>query len=369
MASPQKPSPHGRAPAIVREVYNGCRRLDPTQIASHPNVVDLQQRQGGEESADGTFIEKPIPWASLESAFDGFMGDGSWRVGVCCGSEDVRVYGLKQVPGLQIIPSLLPPSIQVGMLSRLLHRDLSDERHQTNLHLHYHISYPSSPLESLTTVPEASDTRQDAEMNTGKSFFADDPARLLLAKDSTVHRPMSIKIALNGKLRWMTLGGQYNWTSKEYPPGPPPPFPSDIAKLLRGIFPQTTPEAAIVNLYSSNDTLYPHRDVSEDCDTGLISISFGCDGLFLVGHTEEDGCSVIRLRSGDAVYMSGASRFAWHAVPKILPSTCPGWLASWPGGDDSSKRFQQWQGWMAGKRVNLNVRQMFQHTATAAEDA
>jgi alkylated DNA repair dioxygenase AlkB len=166
---------------------------------------------------------------------------------------------------------------------------------------------------------------------------------------------------LTKKLRWVTLGGQYDWTAKEYPSGPPPAFPADIANLLQAAFPQTKAEAAILNVYSPGDTLSPHRDVSEECDVGLISISFGCDGLFLISHDDGSDCEIIRLRSGDAVYMDGTSRFAWHAVPKIVPGTCPDWLADWPcctSETPDKTAFGKWRGWMAGKRVNLNVRQM-----------
>jgi alkylated DNA repair protein alkB family protein 1 len=64
--------------------------------------------------------------------------------------------------------------------------------------------------------------------------------------------------------------------------------------------------------------------------------------------------ATLRLRSGDAVLMSGESRYAWHSVPKILEGTCPTWMQQWPGSE-----WQQWDGWMERKRINLNVRQMF----------
>jgi alkylated DNA repair protein alkB homolog 1 len=60
------------------------------------------------------------------------------------------------------------------------------------------------------------------------------------------------------------------------------------------------------------------------------------------------------LRSGDAVIMAGESRFAWHGVPKIIPATCPDYLASWPG----KESYPKWDSWMKEKRINLNVRQM-----------
>ena len=64
---------------------------------------------------------------------------------------------------------------------------------------------------------------------------------------------------------------------------------------------------------------------------------------------------MLRLRSGDAIYMTGESRFAWHGVPKVLKGTCPEYLEDWPaeGGE-----YEEWRGWMKNKRINLNVRQM-----------
>ena len=197
-------------------------------------------------------------------------------------------------------------------------------------------------------------------------------------------------------------------------------------------------DAAIVNVYSPGDVLGVHRDVSEESDVGLVSISLGCEAIFVVGlddfsesytDSADDDCAnkktkdadanatatmqndksgrkygvsgvvALRLRSGDVVIMSGASRWAWHGVPAVLPGTCPTDLADWPaksredirshrwygpdlgfdaamnsscqpqpgeqGGcmsDNCSQEwrepYQEWKGWMATKRVNLNVRQL-----------
>ena len=197
-------------------------------------------------------------------------------------------------------------------------------------------------------------------------------------------------------------------------------------------------DAAIVNVYSPGDVLGVHRDVSEESDVGLVSISLGCEAIFVVGlddlpENDADGAGndyanaqinqidtdataatqtdrkgqnrgvsgvvALRLRSGDVVIMSGASRWAWHGVPAVLPGTCPPELADWPvvtreveespslhssdlgvnvamnslcrsqvgeqGNLKTDKHtqkpkepYQWWKGWMATKRVNLNVRQL-----------
>lgn len=257
-----------------------------------------------------------------------------------------RVFELTQV-GLSILPKLLPQAIQIAILDRLLHRDVSNPSHLTNLHPFYDIPYEQ-------TVPSEKDSRSGF-----KSLFSLSQDKILLPKDPSVHKPITMKSVMDSKLRWITLGGQYDWTNKVYPAERPPTFPPDLASLLGSLFPEMRAEAAIVNLYSPGDTLSMHRDVSEECDRGLVSISIGCDAIFMVGN--EDGSEVlsIRLKSGDAVFMDGSSRFAWHGVPKVLKGTCPGWLQDWPASSTQSNlQYESWRGWMLNKRINLNVRQM-----------
>jgi DNA alkylation damage repair protein AlkB len=260
-------------------------------------------------------------------------------------------------PGLLIVPSLVPREVQRILLNHLIHRDLSDPIHQTNLHLHYYLPYP-----------EAAATDDN---NNGTSFFSYPPTSppTFTPKDPSVHKPLTIKQVLERKLHWVTLGGQYDWTNRVYPDGdaqPPPAFPPDVAAFLETLFPKTLAQAAIVNFYTPGDTMMMHRDVSEETDKGLVSLSLGCEALFMIAPNEggpvvegRDGKRkeylLLRLRSGDAVYMTDESRFAWHGVPKVLKGTCPGYLEEWPA---EGGGFEEWRGWMRNKRINLNVRQM-----------
>lgn len=215
------------------------------------------------------------------------------------------------------------------------------------MHTHYEVPYP----------PPAPGTN-------GPGSFFDASAKDLVYKPKQSHAAINTERLLDKKLRWITLGGQYDWTAKEYPAGPPPPFPNDIKTLLEKIFPMKA-EAAIVNFYSPGETLSMHRDVSEECAQPLVSVSLGCEAVFVCGRGAEDATasetriSPIKLRSGDALLMSGESRYAWHGVPKVLPETCPEWLQDWPAVGKNEERFAAYKGWMKRKRVNLNVRQMF----------
>ena len=250
--------------------------------------------------------------------------------------------------GILIIPSLLSTTLQIELLDRLLHRDLAEPRYKTNLHLHYNV-----PLDESNIASRSCDNCPWKQ-----SLFGANPASIFQPKDPLVHQEVSLKRVLEKKLRWVTLGGQYNWTTKAYPSERPPPFPRDIARVLKTLFPNIEPQAAILNFYSPGDTLSVHRDVSEQCDHGLISLSFGCEAIFVVGNGDGSKTAVLRLRSGDALLMSSPSRFAWHGVPKVIAGTCPEYLQDWPMIGDKGTAHEQWKGWMAGKRINLNVRQM-----------
>lgn len=236
--------------------------------------------------------------------------------------------------------------MQIELLNKLLHRDLVNPRHKTNIHLHYDMSSNTSSATS------------NGASTTPQSLFCTDLTTTFQPKDPKIHNKLSLTRVLEKKLRWVTLGGQYDWTSKGYPRERPPPFPTDVAGLLKPLFPYVTPQAAILNFYSPGDTLSVHRDVSEECDSELVSLSFGCEAIFAVGNQDGTKTATIRLRSGDALGMSSPSRFAWHAVPKVLAGTCPGWLQDWPVIGEEGSIYAHWKGWMAGKRINLNVRQM-----------
>lgn len=277
---------------------------------------------------------------------------------------------MADVSGLHLIPCLLSQETQHDLLSRLMHGILADKKHKNNVQLHFQLPYHATHSEKNNRQLHQQ-TSPDGLSSRDASFFNISPksTNLLIPINPDVHKPITISQFLHRKLRWLTLGGQYDWTAKAYPLEESPTFPQDIAALIGSIFPAMRPEAAILNIYTPGDTLSVHRDVSEGSGKGLVSISIGCDALFVVGLEDREANKLshltVRLRSGDAIYMSGPSRFAWHGVPKIIPDSCPQWLRHWPAHssykyseDDLSSEYEAWRGWISTKRVNLNVRQM-----------
>jgi len=351
-ADTDTPPPVVRAPDELKLVYKSYQKGDKYVMNSRIDLVDCAA-PGGEGKRTRNFLRETtegLP-TDVQRTFSEFLGRD-----VEAGKEDGFAgdpeYGLEvnAVPGLTVFPGLLPPAIQRALLDRLLHRDLSNPDHPTNIHLHYTVPYPP-PITSNQSH------RQLA------SFFSPS-AMNLVYRPKASHAPLTTHSFLSKKLRWLTLGAPYDWTTKTYPPPPHTPFPDDLKRLFHRLFPATIPDCAITSLYSPGDTLALHRDVSESAalQHPLVSVSLGCEAVFLAGldggqakaHTRY---APIRVRSGDVIVLRGGARSAWHGVPKVLAGTCPGYLRRWPG---PGVEYEAWEGWMEGKRVNFSLRQLFE---------
>ncbi|KAK7742316.1 hypothetical protein SLS53_004461 [Cytospora paraplurivora] len=249
----EQPSDH------LRAIWKGYAKTEQADLLSSGDIDDvLVPEKAAELKKAASF-----PAEKLRTAFSRLAGDDPSVPQV---EEDVDILYHPLLPGLLIIPSLIPPSIQKSLLSRLLHRDLSEPHHQTNLHLHHDLPYPE----------------RDPVTNAPRSFFTHPPESDIkfIPKDPSVHKPLSMRQVMERRLHWVTLGGQYDWTNRVYPGEVPPSFPEDVGSLLETLFPETQAQAAIVNFYTPGDTMMMHRDVSEETDKGLVSISMGCDALF-----------------------------------------------------------------------------------------
>lgn len=249
----EQPSDHMRA------IWKGYSKADNDALLEGADIDDLTVPETlAEFHRAGT-----IPVEKLQAAFSLLTAEGP---PIPQPDHDAIIYRHPLIPGLLIVPNLMPPSIQKTLVSRLIHRDLSQPHHQTNMHLNYHVPYPDrgnlddGPL-SFFTLPPDSETK-------------------FVPKDPSVHKPLSMKQVMDRKLHWVTLGGQYDWTNRVYPGEQPPEFPADISGFLETLWPETLAQAAIVNFYSPGDTMMMHRDVSEETDKGLVSLSIGCDALF-----------------------------------------------------------------------------------------
>ncbi|KAJ8100345.1 hypothetical protein POJ06DRAFT_102179 [Lipomyces tetrasporus] len=260
---------------------------------------------------------------------------------------------LKSMPGLRIYPGILTPDVQRQLIVNVIEEYLPPETHLTNLHPSYALP---QPFQLFGLPPDT--TIAPSEKPTA-------------AATST-----TIGNLQDNKLRWVTLGGQYNWTTKKYPTFEPhtrefPDFPASLTTLLKGASPifkdKINPEASIINFYSDGDILSPHQDIAELSNADLVSVSLGCEAVFFCGLAKDKAPLQVRVRSGDIIVMGGQSRFAWHGVGRIWDKTTPDYLSEfdYPGNFDQEmiahnvasgrKCYGQW---ILSKRINLNVRQM-----------
>lgn len=239
--------------------------------------------------------------------------------------DGAGVWEVDGIPGFRVIPSALGEEQQAYWVKQCFHEYMRPPN-KNNLDL----LYEGLPTEGLYNCADEN---------------------LILVRDK--EQVLVPRLELLRKMRWTTLGYQYNWTTKEYDFDLDPAlFPTDLSEFSRftaeacGFGPSFRSEAGIVNFYGLGDTLTSHVDRSElTMGAPLISVSLGSACVFLVGGTDrEDPVTPVILRSGDVSILSGPSRLFYHGVPRILPGTLPHHLAGIEAIRDA--------------RININIRQV-----------
>ena len=235
------------------------------------------------------------------------------------------VYEIDGVPGFKYIPGALT-EVQQQYWAQACFTDYMKAPNQNNLDLLY-TGLPSTGLYNALEERLTVTRREDGV-------------------------PLTIdRLELLSRVRWTTLGYQYDWSSKTYRfDEAPVPFPPDLFAWSRhmasalGYSPAFRAEAGIVNYYQMGDTLTSHVDRSEqNMEAPLLSLSLGSACVFLVGGADREApVTPLVLRSGDVSVLAGASRRFFHGVPRILPGSCPAHLIDL----------------LADARLNINIRQV-----------
>ncbi|KAF9736502.1 hypothetical protein PMIN02_011356 [Paraphaeosphaeria minitans] len=348
---------HAQPPEFIQRQhwkYQSMRRAD---LENDTNIQDLSNWETfATEQKDIWRLAGAIPGQQVKAACEAYAGGKPLDTFV----EDVPFFEHRDFSGLQVVPRLLPPETQVLFTSCLMHRDLADPGHKMNLQADYDVPYPpksSSPVSQRFDV----------------SFFLRERAAeedILVPKIPDKHKQLNTEQALYAKLRWLTLGEQYDWPTRSYAKHATP-FPADLSTLVTGLFPHIRPESGVVLMYGAKDFMPVHRDVSEQCQRALASFSVGCDGIFIMARGDDGGegdnaprTVAIRVRSGDVVHLTGQARWAWHAMARTIPSTCPSHLSDWPVGTpdatpEEKKMYKKWKGYMGTKRINVSCRQVW----------
>lgn len=263
-------------------------------------------------------------------------------------------YTLERIPGLVILPHILSPDTQRRLVMQIM-QEYARSPNKCNLDAHYTL-----PEQGLWNMLES-----DASLGTTTTFSDDQNASI------------SIKDMLK-RMRWTTVGYQYDWSTKTYPSEQSTHLPPDLVDMTRAIVScidgATTdhasipiyaypgdhylPEAGVINYYHLKDTLTAHVDQSElNMDAPLVSFSIGHSCVFLIGSEDPNEEPIaLKLSSGDAIVMRGPCRKALHGVPRILEDTCPAYFSpsEWPQHGDL------WHDYMSNVRINVNVRQVCQ---------
>jgi len=377
---------HATPPQFIQEAYWHYNRIKLDDLKRDESVIDFG-RGLSDEQKELLIPVRTILASTIESTCKAFRDKVLGVEGkepLQSEIQDVVVYEHAKFPGLQIAPSILPPETQVLFVSQVLHKYLASPKHTTNLSADYDIDFPTLSSGSAANAEDRDDDQgdvRDPALAPLSSFFTGSMNDVPLQRKSPSGTADQLNSAqfLSKKLRYLTLGAQYHWPTRSYPSTSRTTFPSDLYALVTGHFPHIVPQSGVCLLYSGKDYMPPHRDVSENCQTGLASFSFGCDGLFVVAKGEVEAVdeedtkrrtAVVRVRSGDCVHMDGESRWAWHAMPKIMPGTCPEWLQQWPALNDGDaevarwteaerEAFEKWRGWMGRKRLNVSCRQVY----------
>ncbi|KAF2468742.1 uncharacterized protein BDR25DRAFT_326475 [Lindgomyces ingoldianus] len=349
---------YAQPPMFIQKAHWMYQTMRKTELESDQNVFDLGKHQSFTDEQKRLW--KPagcVSASQIEAACIAYNDDQPLLHPV----KDAPIFEHRDFPGLRVIPGLLPPETQILFTSCLMHRDLANPAHKINLQADYNISYP----------PQINSNAKSHRFNT--SFFARDRAAtadLLLPRLAENHKPLNNEQFLYTKLRWLTLGEQYDWPTRSYAKHATN-FPEDLSKLVTGLFPHIQPESGVVLIYGAKGFMPVHRDVSEQCERALASFSVGCDGIFILARGEDGGegeaaprTLAIRVHSGDCVHLDGEARWAWHAMARTIPGTCPSHLASWPVGTpaatpEEEKEYKKWKGYMGTKRINVSCRQVW----------
>jgi alkylated DNA repair protein alkB family protein 1 len=230
--------------------------------------------------------------------------------------KPVWLYEIVGGGGCCVIPAALDISQQKCWITRSIAQYMSPPN-LTNLDAHFEV--PSEGLWSFL--------RDQRPLNIKRKAHVDDSDYTKALPAEQMLHAAEIETLVR-RIRWVTLGYQYDWTTKTYSfTSNPIPFPEDLAKWssdlsLAAGFGEFHAEAGIVNFYQPGDTLTGHVDRSElNMTVPLISLSLGASCIFLLGGAERnDPVLPILLRSGDILVLSGPSRAFYHGVPRILSS-------------------------------------------------
>jgi DNA oxidative demethylase len=189
--------------------------------------------------------------------------------------------------------NLFPTAPEVLAPGLVLHRGLLDEAAQTAL------------VETIRAVLQ--------------------PAPLFTPRMPGTGKPFSVRMSNCGPLGWVADQAGYRYQQTHPDTGAPwPAIPGTLLELWTRLtdYP-ALPEACLINWYQPKARMGLHQDKDEQAlDAPVLSLSLGDSCLFRFGGaTRNAPTRSVKLLSGDALLIGGASRLCYHGVDRIHAGT------------------------------------------------
>ncbi len=135
-------------------------------------------------------------------------------------------------------------------------------------------------------------------------------------------KAFSVRMTNCGRLGWVSDVSGYRYQRAHPDTGRAwPPIPAAALQAWRDLAGhEPAPEACLVNLYDGDARMGLHQDRDEeDLAAPVLSLSLGDTALFRWGGVERRAPTrSVRLASGDALVLGGASRLAFHGVDRVV---------------------------------------------------
>uniref|UniRef100_A0ACD5VLK1 Uncharacterized protein n=1 Tax=Avena sativa TaxID=4498 RepID=A0ACD5VLK1_AVESA len=289
-----------------------------------------------------------------------------------CAGFDLPVFRFSDRPGFYFIPGALSTEEQCYWIRESL-KTFPQPPNRTNLTALYgpifDLLTAAKNQKILLEVPSSDGQESTEQNNSGEKTHS---INFKFVEHSEIEKGETLRSAaattLVRKLRWSTLGLQFDWSKRNYDVSLPhnniPDALSTLAKKMAipampsGV--EFSPEAAIVNYYGPSDMLGGHVDDMEaDWTKPIVSISLGCKCIFLLGgKTRDEVPRAMFLRSGDIVLMASEARERFHGVPRIFTESDQqeiSGLESQLSGDDDHFILD----YVRNSRININIRQVY----------
>jgi alkylated DNA repair protein (DNA oxidative demethylase) len=136
-------------------------------------------------------------------------------------------------------------------------------------------------------------------------------------------KPFSVRMSNAGPLGWVSDRTGYRYQPNHPETGQPWPAipPTALAAWVALAAVTVQPEACLINLYAPDARMGLHQDQDEaDFSAPVVSLSLGATALFRYGGLRRsDPTRSIRLHTGDALVIGGASRLIHHGVDRLYP--------------------------------------------------